>query len=175
MESAVNSIAGEFRRYKAIAEAAMAQVPEAELHNRESGGGNSVTVVAWHIAGNLLSRFTDFLDTDGEKPWRNRDEEFADREPSRQELLARWELGWSALFGALELLGAGDLDRTVTIRGHALTVTEALHRSLAHTAYHVGQIVCLAKSIVGAEWRYLSIPPGGSAAYNQNPTRERPA
>lgn len=170
----IDSIEAEFRRYKALAEAALAQVSEDGLVRDGPGGGNSLAVICWHVAGNLRSRFTDFLTTDGEKPWRARDEEFAERKVPREALLARWEEGWSVLFGALSGLGAADLERTVTIRGQALRVHDALHRSLAHISYHVGQIIYVAHSFKGAGWTYLSIPPGRSAEYNQRPGKERP-
>lgn len=171
----LQSLADEYRRYKALAEAALEQVPEAALSEPGPAGGNSLAVICWHVAGNLRSRFTDFLTSDGEKPWRQREEEFAKRTVSRAELLAKWNQGWDALLSALETLTDADLTRTIRIRGEAFTVHAALHRSLAHTASHVGQIVYLAHSIQGGAWRYLSIPPGGSDAYNANPTHETPA
>jgi uncharacterized damage-inducible protein DinB len=172
MRAFMASIEGELHRYQALADAAMAQLSEAELSQPGPGGNNSVVIVAWHVGGNLASRFTDFLITDGEKPWRKRDEEFLARTPSREELRAHWERGWSALFAALANLDDQSLSERVTIRGTELTVAEALQRSLAHTSYHVGQIVYLAKCWRGAEWRYLSIPPGQSETYNRHPTRE---
>ena len=126
-------------------------------------------MICWHVSGNLKSRFKDFLTTDGEKPWRNRDEEFDARSVSRAELLAKWEDGWTALFVALDELSDESLTKQVTIRGQSVSVMEALHRSLAHTSYHVGQIVYLAKEGAGAGWTSLSIPKGQSAAFNQNP------
>ena len=167
----ISSIAAEYRRYKSLGEAAIAQLSDADLV-RASDESNSIAVIVWHIAGNLKSRFTDFQTTDGEKPWRNRDEEFAARVVTREELLAKWKSGWEALLNALAPLTDADLDRKVTIRGQPLTVSDALLRSLAHTSYHVGQIVYIAKSCRGAEWQTLSIPKGGSRAYNQNPGRE---
>ena len=175
MESIVGSIEGEYRRYKALGEGAMSQLDEADLNALGPHGGNSIAVLVWHVAGNLASRFTDFLTDDGEKPWRQREEEFAQRSVSRQELLNKWESGWTSLFGALSELTDDQLHQTITIREQPLSVHEALHRSLAHVSYHVGQIVYLAKSFRGEAWSCLSIPPGGSAAYNQNPTIERPA
>ena len=150
----------------------MAQLSEGELSKPGPGGGNSVAVVAWHIAGNLSSRFTDFLTADGEKSWRKREEEFAQRTPTRPELLDHWEHGWNVLFASLSGLTDGHLERSVIIRGTELRVHDALHRSLAHASYHVGQIVYLAKALRGPDWKYLSIPPGGSEAYNRNPTGE---
>ncbi len=172
--SLIESIRAEYVRYMALAEGAIAQVTDAELVTAAAGGGNSIAVIVQHLAGNFRSRFTDFLTSDGEKPWRQREEEFAAREVSRDQLLAMWQEGWRVLFAALDGLDDGYLARQVTIRGQALSVHEALHRSLAHAAYHVGQIVLLAKSFRGADWKYLSIAPGDSAAYNAAPTRDRP-
>jgi len=127
-----------------------------------------------HMAGNMRSRWTDFLTSDGEKPWRQREEEFTARTVSREELLAKWNLGWDVLLATLDSLTDADLTKTIRIRGEAFTVHGALHRSVTHTSYHVGQIVTLAHQIRGKEWRYLSIPPGGTDAYNANPTHETP-
>lgn len=174
MKATIDSIAGEYRRYKALAERSLRQLAPEDLVRPGFGSGNSIATIVWHIAGNLRSRFTDFLTTDGEKPWRDREGEFAERSVTREELLEEWERGWAALFGALDELTDGDLAREVRIRRQPLTVAEALHRSLAHASYHVGQIVYVAKAFRGDEWEYLSIPPGGSAAYNREPTREKP-
>ena len=127
-------------------------------------------MLVWHISGNLKSRFTEFLRSDGEKPWRARDEEFVARSVTRAQLLAKWEEGWSVLFAALRDLNGDDLERTVTVRQQPLAVHEALHRSLSHAAYHVGQIVYIAKSLRPGQWKYMSIPPGKSEEYNKNPT-----
>jgi hypothetical protein len=173
MRDIVASIEGEWRRYKVLGEAAIQQVRDEEL-GRDTGG-NSVAIIVWHIAGNLKSRFTDFLTSDGEKPWRRRESEFAQRiDVSRTELLDKWNNGWAALFTALEPLSDRDLARQISIRGVKCQVHEALHRGLAHTSYHVGQIVFLAKGFRGTEWKSLSIPRGKSEEYNQNPTREKP-
>lgn len=174
MRQIVESIESEYRRYKVLAEAAMGQVAEEQLSQRGGASGNSITTLVWHISGNLESRFTGFLQTDGEKPWRDRDGEFLGRTVSRAELRDKWEKGWGVLFGSLAGLDDRHLQEDVKIRGVPLSVTEALHRSLAHASYHVGQIVFLAKELLGSEWRYLSIPPGGSAAYNENPVGEKP-
>jgi hypothetical protein len=173
MRNVVASIEGEYRRYKALAERAIEQLPDGQL-SQAVPDGNSITSLVWHVAGNLASRFTDFLSSDGEKPWRDREDEFKLRTVSRAELLAKWETGWTALFQAMAGLTDEHLPSTVTIRGVGLSVTEALHRSLSHSAYHVGQIVFLAKSMLGTGWKYLTIPPGGSAGYNANPVGEKP-
>jgi uncharacterized damage-inducible protein DinB len=175
MTAIIQSIDAEYRRYKALAEAALEQVPEAALSEPGPSGGNSLAVICWHVSGNLQSRFTDFLTSDGEKPWRQREEEFAARTVSRADLRAKWSQGWDALLSALAALTDADLSRSITIRGQELTVHQALHRSLAHTSYHVGQIVYVAHAICGSEWRYLSIPPGQSDTYNANPTGETAA
>jgi len=168
MSSLIASLTREYRRYKALGEGALAQVGDEHLSRADGDGSNSIAVIVWHVAGNLQSRFTDFLTADGEKPWRHRDEEFEGRTVTRQQLLDRWEEGWRALFAALDRLSDADLHATVTIRGQGVTVHDALHRSLAHTSYHVGQIVYLAKSFVGeAAWSSLSIPRGQSDAFNQ--------
>jgi hypothetical protein len=172
MSAFIDSIAAEYRRYKALAEAALEQMPEPALSQSGPSDGNSLATICWHVSGNLESRFTDFLTTDGEKPWRRREEEFAARQVSRVELMAKWNRGWEALLATLGTLTDADLTKSITIRGQALSVHEALHRSLAHTCYHVGQIVYVAHAIRGREWHYLSIPPGQSDTYNANPTDE---
>jgi len=174
MRQIVGSLEAEYRRYKQLGEEAMAQLPEEQLGQASGPGANSVATIVWHISGNLASRFTDFLHSDGEKPWRDRDSEFLQRSVSRAELLERWEAGFSVLFGSLAEVDDETLHAPVTIRGVSLTVYEALHRSLAHTSYHVGQIVFLAKELRSGRWRWLTIPPGGSAAYNKNPFAEKP-
>lgn len=152
----------------------MAQLEDSELQAHTSADSNSIPVIVWHIAGNLKSRFTDFQTSDGEKPWRHREEEFQPRSVSREELLKKWESGWQALFTALAALDDGTLHETITIRGESLALHEALHRSLAHTSYHVGQIVYIAKSIRGDRWQSLSIPKGQSEQYNRNPQQQTP-
>jgi uncharacterized damage-inducible protein DinB len=171
----VESIRAEYVRYKTLAEAAIRQLDDAQLAAHTSENSNSIATICWHLGGNLKSRFTEFLTSDGEKPWRDREEEFQARSVSKAELLEKWEDGWAALLGALAGLSDEQLQRTVTIRGQELKVHEALHRSLAHLAYHVGQIVYIAKSIRGNQWTYLSIPPGKSDEYNRNPTGEHAA
>ena len=170
----LDSITAEYRRYRVMSEAALAQVPEALLSTPGPSNGNSLAIICWHVSGNLASRFTDFLDSDGEKPWRARDEEFAPRTVSHAELMAKWAGGWNVLDETLASLSDADLTRTVRIRGQELAVHEALFRSLAHVSYHAGQIVYVAHALCGERWSYLRIPPGQSAAYNSNPTKEKP-
>ena len=166
MSPHTEAIADEFTRYKALGEAAMAQLGDEELVATASDGGNSIVAIVWHLAGNLESRFTDFRTSDGEKPWRDRDDEFVLRSVTKPELLEKWARGWRALLGALGELSDADLLDTVTIRRQQLRIDQALQRSLAHTAYHIGQIVFLAKQMRSGGWRCLSIPLGGSAAHN---------
>ena len=166
MSPHVEAIADEFTRYKALGEAAIAQLGDEELVVTASEGGNSIVAIVWHLAGNLESRFTDFRTSDGEKPWRDRDDEFVLRSVTKAQLLEKWERGWRALLTAIGQLGDADLLATVTIRRQQLRIDQALQRSLAHTAYHVGQIVFLAKQIRRGGWTCLSIPLGGSAAHN---------
>jgi hypothetical protein len=159
----MESIEAVYSRYRSTAEAAMDQLSNDELIAVPAGAASSVVTIAWHVGGNLRSRFTDFLTTDGEKPWRDRESEFLARSPSRAELLEFWNSGWDVLEESLAGVADSNLADTVTIRGEELSVIQALHRSLAHTAYHVGQIVHRAKELRGEDWTYLSIPPGGSA------------
>jgi uncharacterized damage-inducible protein DinB len=173
MREIVASIEGEYRRYKKLADEAIAQVSDEEL-SQQIAAGNSIVTIIWHISGNLASRFTDFLTSDGEKPWRDRDDEFARRTVPREALREKWERGWGVVLESLRALDDSKLASSVSIRGVSLSVTEALHRSLAHTSYHVGQIVFLARTLKGEGWRYLTIPPGGSPAYNANPIHEKP-
>lgn len=163
----------EFRRYRAIAEKALAQVSDEALNRVPNPDGNSMAMLVRHLSGNLVSRFTDFLTTDGEKPWRDRDAEFEERAYTRAEVERMWGDAWDLLERELGALAEADLARTVRIRGQALRVDEALARSLAHLAYHVGQMVLLARIAQRDAWAWISIPKGGSAEYNLNPTRER--
>ena len=166
MSPHVEAIADEFTRYKALGEAAIAQLDDDELGLIGSDGGNSIVAIVWHVAGNLESRFADFRTSDGEKPWRDRDDEFVLRTVTKSALLEKWERGWRALLAAISELTDADLLQPVTIRRQQLRIDQALQRSLAHTSYHIGQIVFLAKQIRSGGWRCLSIPLGGSAAHN---------
>jgi uncharacterized damage-inducible protein DinB len=165
--SVIKSVGGQFQRYKDLAERAIAQLADEDLSRTSADGANSIATICWHISGNLKSRFTDFLTSDGEKPWRHREEEFESRSVSRSELIEKWNDGWNVLTGTLASLRDDHLKETVKIRSQDLTVTEALHRSLAHISYHVGQIVYIAKSLRGSEWASLSIPRGKSDEFNR--------
>jgi len=169
----IASIEGEYRRYKALGEGVLEQLGREELCARPSPESNAISTLVWHVAGNLTSRFTDFLTADGEKPWRDREDEFAVRDASPEEVRARWADAWSVLLDTLAGLEDTHLERSVTIRGVELTVAEALHRSLAHTAGHVMQMMYVGKLLKGGGWSYLTIPPGGTSAYNENPDMER--
>ncbi len=167
MHGIVASIRAQLLEYKGLAEGAIRQTSDTELLHIPTADNTSIAILCWHISGNLRSRFTDFLTTDGEKPWRKRDEEFVARTVTREELLAKWESGWAVLFETLDSLSTEDLEKTVAIRGKQMRAYEALHRALAHMAYHVGQIVYLAKTFRGTEWQSLSVPLGESEAFNR--------
>lgn len=156
-----------FRYYKKLAERAMEQVSDEQLFAALDEGANSIGIIIKHMAGNMRSRWTGFLTTDGEKPDRDRDGEFVDPPATRKELLDVWEDGWSRLFGALEPLSDADLGRTITIRGEPHSVMQAINRQMAHYAHHVGQIVMLAKHFAHDRWQSLSVPRNRSAEFNQ--------
>ena len=152
-----------YRHYKTLGERAVAQIQDADLHATLDSDSNSIAIIVKHIAGNLRSRFSDFLTTDGEKPGRNRDGEFEMPErASREEILAWWESGWTVALASIQSLTPADLDRTVTIRHEPFEVVEQLNRLAAHAVYHVGQIVHLARHFAGPQWKSLSIPKGQS-------------
>jgi hypothetical protein len=155
----------QFESARSLAERALAQVDDAEFARVPAAGSNSLAVLVHHVGGNLRSRWTDFLTTDGEKPDRERDREFEEGVLSRPECMTLWERGWGACLGTLRALGSGDLERTVTIRGEPWGVVAAVQRSLSHTDHHAGQIVQLARQHAGPRWSTLSIPRGGSAAF----------
>ena len=166
MRDIVQSIEEEYLRYKALGESALAQVTEADLSKEPPGNGNSLAALVWHIAGNLESRFTDFRTADGEKPTRDRDSEFVPREVTRAEVMEKWQRGWAPLLAEVQALTDADLPASIVIRTQPLRIDQALHRSLAHAAYHIGQVVYLAKLWAGDRWDSLSIPMGQSAAFN---------
>ncbi len=163
----------EYRRYRAIAEKAIAQVDEAGLNRIPCIDGNSIAMIMRHLSGNLKSRFTDFLTTDGEKPWRHRDQEFQEGQYSLASLKQEWDEAWGLIEQTLADLSDDDMEREVKIRGVGLCVREALNRSMAHVAYHVGQITLLARMDQQGAWAWISVPKGRSAEYNKNPTKEK--
>ncbi len=156
-----------FRYYKTLAERALAQVADDQLLYSQDEECNSIALIVKHMAGNMRSRWTDFLTADGEKPTRNRDDEFRDPPKNRQELMRIWEEGWACLFSALGPLDDSHLGQRVFIRGEAHSVMQAINRQLCHYAYHVGQIVMLAKQRRKGDWVSLSVPRGKSAEFNQ--------
>jgi uncharacterized damage-inducible protein DinB len=156
-----------YRKYKELAEGAMKQVRDEDLFAHIDAESNTLATVVRHMAGNMLSRWTDFLSTDGEKPWRNRDAEFADVTQSREALMEIWERGWACTLAALEGLTDDDLGRRVSIRGEAHSVLQAINRQMAHYAYHVGQIVMLAKHFQSGEWKPLTIPKNKPDRFNR--------
>jgi hypothetical protein len=171
-ENYIQMAVREFKRLKALGDGAVSQVSPKHFFAIPAPGDNSIAMIVKHVGGNLTSRWTDFLTSDGEKPGRDRDTELQILADDTQErLLAAWEKGWGALFAALEPLAAADLNRTITIRGEALSVVQAINRQLTHYAYHVGQIVYVAKHYAGKSWRSLSIPMGASAQFNRNPAK----
>lgn len=153
--------------YRRMIDGAVAQLDEDELRRRPGEGINSVAVILRHLGGNLQSRWTDFLTTDGEKPTRHRDAEFEDWTGDRASLLEYFDTGWQTMRASLAALSADDLTKTVTIRGEPHTVQLAIQRSLTHTAYHVGQIMLIARLVHSGDWNWLTIPPGDSARHNQ--------
>jgi uncharacterized protein DUF1572 len=156
-----------FRSYKKLAEAAMQQVTDDQLFAVLDPEMNSIALIVKHMAGNMRSRWTDFLSSDGEKPDRNRDAEFVEPPAGRQEMMTMWESGWSCLFSALEPLSSEDMTRTVFIRGEAHSVMQAIHRQIAHYAYHCGQIVFLAKHLQHSQWKSPTIPRGQSDKFDE--------
>ncbi len=163
----IASAIASFQSNKGWADKAVAQLPDEKLHLALDPNTNCIAVIMKHVAGNLLSRWTDFLTTDGEKSWRNRDDEFVDSFGSRAEVLDHWEKGWNCLLGTLHTLEPVDLSKTVKIRGEPHSVPLAIHRSLAHCGYHVGQIIMIARILAGDDWETITIPRGGSSTYNQ--------
>ena len=164
-----------FRYYKKLGEDAMAQVADAELTVTLDSEMNSIALIVKHMAGNMRSRWTDFLTSDGEKPDRNRDTEF-EMNPgtTRADVMAWWETGWKCVFDAVDPLQPEDMGRTITIRGEAHSVVQAINRQIAHYSYHIGQIVLLAKHFKSASWKSLSIPKGQSQQVNAMAQDKRP-
>jgi hypothetical protein len=170
-ESYVELVLREFKGLKKLADRAMSQCSDEEFFAAAAPGDNSIAVIVKHVAGNLVSRWTDVLTRDGEKPNRNRDAEFEIfSNETRARLIEFWETGWSVLFATLGSLSDADMARAIIIRGESLTLLQAVNRQLTHYSCHTGQIVYVAKHFRGAAWKTLSIPRGGSAQFNQQPT-----
>jgi hypothetical protein len=164
-----------FIYYKKLAEKTFDQLPDNDFHFTPNEASNSIAVIIQHMAGNMLSRWTNFLTEDGEKEWRRRDEEFEVHDYSRQQLLDLWNRGWDCFLGALKSLSEDDLLKTVTIRQEPLTVIDAVNRQLAHYPHHVGQIIYVGKIIKNEGWKSLSIPKGKSDEYNKSEGVKDPA
>jgi hypothetical protein len=163
----LEGILKQFEYYKSLADKAVAQIADECLFSQINENSNSIAIIMKHMSGNMHSRWTDFLTSDGEKSWRNRDDEFINSFNSKSALLIYWEAGWALLFETIKALKPNDLDKIVFIRNQGHTVNEAINRQLAHYAYHVGQIVLLAK-IYATEWKTLSIAKGDSKNYNND-------
>ncbi|MBS1532348.1 MAG: DUF1572 domain-containing protein [Bacteroidetes bacterium] len=162
----LESVIKQFEYYKLLGEKAMAQMSDEHLFWQYNDDSNSVYTIVKHLWGNMLSRWTDFLTTDGEKEWRDRDAEFENDAQTREELMTKWNEGWECFLTALRSLQEDDLEKIVYIRNQGHTVMEAINRQLAHYPYHVGQIVCIAKMAADDGWKSLTIPKGNSQAFN---------
>lgn len=167
MNSYIESSIKQFEYYKSLGDKTFANLTFDELKREFAEDSNSISIIVKHIVGNMLSRWTNFLTEDGEKEWRQRDEEFIDTFHSKEELLSAWNKGWDCLFGAIKPLKNEDLERIIYIRNQGHTVVEAVNRQMMHYAYHVGQIVFLGKLTKGNNWQSLSIPKGKSKDYNK--------
>lgn len=166
MDSYLESVKKQFLYYRMLGEKAMDQLQEEQLFWQYNGESNSIAILVNHITGNMLSRFTDFLTTDGEKTWRNRDAEFTNPFHNKAELMQRWNAGWDCLMNALNQLTTVDLEQIVYIRNDGHTVAEAINRQLAHYPYHIGQLVFIAKMLQNDHWETLSIARNKSTDYN---------
>lgn len=162
----LDSVKKQFAYYKLLGEKTFAQLDEKDLFWQYNEDSNSIATIVKHLSGNMLSRWTDFLTTDGEKEWRDRDAEFENDVPSREKLLDLWERGWACFLGALNSLKTEDLDKIIYIRNQGHSVAEAINRQLAHYPYHVGQIVYIGKMKASEGWKSLSIPRGQSQSFN---------
>jgi hypothetical protein len=167
MKNFITSSKKLFNYYKELGEKAIAQIDDQQIDWKPNEVSNSIALIVHHLSGNMLSRFTDFLTSDGEKPWRDREAEFEEGYRSKREMMEAWTKGWSKLFEVLDGLKEDDLDKIIYIRNEGQTVMEAIMRQLAHYPHHIGQILYVGKMIRGDEWKSLSIPKGQSAGFNQ--------
>jgi hypothetical protein len=163
----LDSVIKRFKEYRQLGEKTFAQLNAQEMHFQPNEASNSIAVIIQHLHGNMLSRWTNFLTEDGEKDWRQRDDEFEVHSFTKEELIERWNRGWEVFLETLESLTGNDLLSTITIRSQPLIVVDAINRQLAHYSYHVGQIVYLGRWIKQTDWKSLSIPKGSSIQYNQ--------
>jgi len=166
METYLNSVKKRFEYYKTLAEQTFAQLADEDLFWQYNDESNSIATIVKHLSGNMLSRWTDFLTTDCEKQWRNRDSEFENDIKTRQALLEQWNKGWDCLFNALNSIKENDWQSAIYIRNERHTVVDAINRQLAHYPYHIGQIVFIGKMLAGSNWKSLSIPKGHSEKFN---------
>ncbi|CAM4309573.1 DUF1572 domain-containing protein [Zobellia nedashkovskayae] len=164
----IKSVLFEFNRYKSMGDGTFLQLNDEDIHWKLNEGDNSIALIVKHMSGNMLSRWTNFLTEDGEKPWRNREDEFTNPYKTKIEMLAGWEEGWQCLFKALNSVTSDNFDTTIKIRNESHTIAEAVHRQLAHYSSHIGQIVLLGKMIKAEDWTSLSIPKGYSKDFNKN-------
>jgi len=162
----LESVIKQMRYYKALGEKTFAQLEEDQIHYQLNEYSNSIAIIVKHLKGNMLSRWTNFLTEDGEKEWRNRDSEFEASIKDKADLTEKWEEGWACFLGTLESLKPDDMDRIIYIRNEGHSVAEAINRQLCHYAYHIGQIVFIGVQVKEAEWNSLSVPRGGSVAFN---------
>lgn len=166
MNDFLSSSKKQFEYYKQLGERTFEQLPEEKLFWKFNEESNSIATIVKHLHGNMMSRWTDFMTTDGEKEWRKRDEEFENDFTTKAEMLAKWEEGWQCLFNAIDPLTEADLAKEIYIRNMGHTVVEAINRQLAHYPYHIGQIVFIGKMVADQNWKSLSIPKGNSKEYN---------
>ncbi|OSY89409.1 hypothetical protein WH52_01890 [Tenacibaculum holothuriorum] len=164
--SYLTSVKKQITYYKSLGDKTFEQLTEEQLFWQKNKQSNSIAIIIKHIAGNMLSRWTNFFTEDGEKPWRNRDDEFVNTFKDKDEMLAYWEKGWNCFLGAINSLQPDDLERIIYIRNQGHTVTEAINRQICHYPYHIGQIVFLGKMLINDEWKSLSIPKNASKQYN---------
>lgn len=162
----LDSVKKQFEYYKMLGDKTFAQLSEEELFWQFNEESNNIATIVKHLSGNMLSRWTDFLTSDGEKDWRDRDTEFENYDTSKEDIIDKWEKGWSCLFNTLNSLNINDLDKIIYIRNQGHTVVEAINRQLAHYPYHIGQIVFLGKMMCDENWISLSVPKGGSKGFN---------
>ncbi len=166
MTDYLESVKKQFEYYKMLGDKTLTQVPDDKLFWKFNESSNSIAIIVNHLCGNMLSRWTDFLSSDGEKEWRVRDLEFENQLSSRADLIERWDEGWECLFGALNSLAETDLQKMIYIRNQGHTVVEAINRQLAHYPYHIGQMIFIGKMVCDHAWTSLSIPKGSSEQYN---------
>lgn len=166
MNNYLDSVKKQFEYYKMLGEKTIEQVPDDKLFWQYNEESNSIATIVKHLWGNMLSRWTDFLTTDGEKEWRKRDAEFENDITSRADLMSKWNEGWNCLFKALNSITDKDLDKEIYIRNQGHSVMDAINRQLSHYPHHVGQIVFIGKMVCGAQWKSLSIPKGKSQSFN---------